>query len=68
MLSKVIIVDYRQDNVKTFLGFLDPRLTAEEEKKKRKAFAIDVDVARSMVEKINDNVSYNNNINHLVHV
>jgi hypothetical protein len=57
LLTKVILVDYRQDNLKTYLGFQDPRLTTEEEKKSQKAKCIETGVARSMVEKTEKNVS-----------
>ncbi|CEP17264.1 hypothetical protein [Parasitella parasitica] len=55
LLAKVIIVDYRQDNLKTYVSIQDPRLTAEEEKRKQKARAINVDVARFMVKETEEN-------------
>jgi hypothetical protein len=50
LLTKVILVDYRQDNVKTLYGFQKFNLTGEEKKKKVKADAINFDIACSMVE------------------
>ncbi|KAG1052337.1 hypothetical protein G6F43_005510 [Rhizopus delemar] len=54
LLTKVILVDYRQDSIITYYGFQDAKLTAFEEKKRAKAYEINFDIACSMIEKIDE--------------
>ena len=53
LLSQVLSLDYRQENVKAMFGFASIRLTKEEEKRK-KAFLIPSDDAFNMVEKLGE--------------
>lgn len=57
LLTKVILVDYRQDNIRTYYGFQDAKLAAFEVKKRAKAYEINFDIACSMIEKIDEDVS-----------
>ncbi|EIE76341.1 hypothetical protein RO3G_01045 [Rhizopus delemar RA 99-880] len=57
LLTKVILVDYRQDSIRTYYGFQDAKLAAFEEKKRAKAYEINFDIACSMIEKIDEDVA-----------
>ncbi|KAL0582105.1 hypothetical protein ABG067_008213, partial [Albugo candida] len=54
LLSSVVIADYRLESIKSMYGVKEINLTMDEEKKKKKAFELDYDIANAMVEQIDE--------------
>ena len=57
LLSSVVIADYRLDALKSMYGVKDINLTMDEERRKKKAFQLDYDIANAMIEQIDEVVS-----------